>query len=378
MSESTVFDLQPTAGRVLHAAAIRDRLAHAYLFHGTEGTGKWEAAITTAKYIMCPGALDGAHANCSVCRRIEEYIHPDIHWLVPLASRENQRAESGSADDVGQFSKAQDEEYQQILSAKRKDRWAPLDYTRRPYITMSRVRALQSVLSRTPAEGPRKVGIIISAESMRQDAQSVLLKTIEEPPPNSYLILTAADKSALLPTILSRCQPVRFLPLSRELIARRLVDEIGLEEEHARSVADFSGGGWTRAVRLAGEEWGIWRQAAELLFKKAISASTDDLILAIDTVWAQRPGQDKILFCLEVWQSMLHRTALQLTVSQSNESLADNCLLSSMFAGRNLLSEARGAIVGNVTPKTAVASALLHLRSALFPYRAAIIPALEK
>jgi len=313
-----------------------------------------------------------------VCRRIADHNHPDIHWIVPLAARDNQRADAGSGDNAGQFSKAQDEEYQQILSAKREDRWAPLDYPRRPYIAMSRVRALQSVLSRTPAEGPRKVGIIINAESMRPDAQSVLLKTIEEPPPNSFLILTATDKSALLPTILSRCQPLRFLPLSRDLIVRRLVAEFGLEQEHARSVADFSGGGWTRAVRLAGEEWGIWWQVAESLFKKAISASTDDLVEAIDTVWSQRPGQDKILFCLEVWQSMLHRITLELTSSQPPKSSGDNGQLSSIFAGRTLLAEARGAVMGNVTPKTAIASTLLRLRSALFPYRAGILPALEK
>jgi|GEM_PF-2346233 len=358
-----VFDMQKTAGRILHSAAVRDRLPPAYLFYGLEGTGKWAAAVHTAQLIMCPGARGGHRNDCPVCRRIAAYNHPDVHWVIPHSARDKQKTQGAPSDLPAQLSSAQDEEQKQIFTAKREDPWAPLVYPRRPYITMAKVRALQSVLSRTPAEGPRKVGILINAETMRHDAQSVLLKTIEEPPPDSHIVLTASGKSALLPTILSRCQAVRFLPLPRELIVRRLVEEAALDENKARRIAVLSGGGWTRAQRLASEEWELWRQAADTLLTTAVSRSSDDLVQAVDTVFKQRPSLDKILFFFEVWQMALHRAALSAAAQKNQTPHGPGKILPSIFRSGAVLDDARAAVVGNVTPRTAVAAALLEIRS---------------
>jgi len=368
MTGFEVFDIQKTARRILHSATAQDRLAQAYLFYGPEGTGKWAAAVRTAQLIMCPDAWDDRHNDCPVCRRIAGYNHPDVHWIIPLSARDKQKTPGNSTDTTGKSSVAQDEEQEGIFDAKREDPWALFSYPRRPYITMPRIRALQSILSRTPVEGPRKVGILVNCETMRQDAQSVLLKTIEEPPPDSYIILTTSGKSMLLPTIISRCQSVRFSPLPKELIFRRLIDETGLDEEKARRVAELSGGGWTRAQRLASEEWDLWYQAALTLFAKTTSGSAEDLALAVDTVFKQRLDLDKILFFFEVWQIMLHRTIIlpaQARTSGVRAVSAD--IPPAIFRSRAILDDARAAVIGNVTPKTAVAAALLELQHLLQP-----------
>ena len=366
MSGFVVLDLQGPAGRILHAAAAGGRLAQGYLFYGLEGTGKWAAAVRAAQLIMCPAAADENHQGCPVCKRIAAYNHPDIHWVIPLVARDRQKVENDSVGEGGSVTSAQGEELERIFSAKREEPWAPLEYPRRPYITMTRIRALQYELARTPIEGPRKVGIIINATTMRQDAQSVLLKTIEEPPPDSHIILTATDKSALLPTILSRCQPVRFLPLPREAIAHRLVEQAQLDEDEACRVAELSGGSWTRAQRLATEEWDLWRKAAEMLFAAAATGTVDDLVRSVDTVFKQRPDLDKILFLFEIWQSMLHRAALKLATAGPDQTPAGSETgLASIFDCRNTLHDARAAIVGNVTPRIATAAALLDIQAKL-------------
>ena len=362
MSGFSVFELQPTAGRMLHAAAARERLAQAYLFYGLEGTGKWMAALRTAQLIMCPEAHKANHCDCSTCKRIADYNHPDVHWIIPLVARDKQRADIDDADE-SEPSDAQAREFQEILAAKREDPWAVLDYARRPYITMGRVRALQATLAYTAAEGPRKVAIIINAETMRPDAQSVLLKTIEEPPPHTHMVLTASEKSALLPTILSRCQPVRFLPLPHRAIAGRLIEELRLDDDRARRIAELSAGSWARARRLTSEEWDVWRQAVVLLLSAAVSRSADELIHSIDTVFKQRPDLGKMIFLFEVWQTALHRAAVTLAGSPENPPIA----LMSVFRRRAALDDARAAVIGNVTYKTAVAAALLDVHRNLHP-----------
>ena len=139
MTGFAVFDLQRPAGRILSAAANAGRLAHAYLFYGLEGTGKWAAAVRTAQLIMCPGARGEDHHDCPVCHRIAAYHHPDIHWVPPLIARDRQKVEGNSSGDPGSISSAQGEELQQIFSVKREDPWGALEYPRRPYITMARI-----------------------------------------------------------------------------------------------------------------------------------------------------------------------------------------------------------------------------------------------
>lgn len=363
MNDFAIFKVQKTAGRILRTAADHDRLAHAYLFYGLEGTGKWAAAIETAKLLMCPEALADDGHTCDVCRRITAYNHPDVHWVIPGSARERSPVTAESSDRTGQTT-AQAEEQQRIFEIKRKDPWAALEYPRRPYITMAKIRALQSVLARTPAEGPRKVGLIINAEHMRADAQSVLLKTIEEPPPDSYIILTTSGKSSLLPTILSRCQPVRFVPLPLALIRDRLVAEAGIPADTAERVAELSGGGWARAQRLASEEWGVWYEAAVTLLQTAISAPVDDLILAIDTVFKQRPDLNNVLFFFDVWHARLHRAGTALPEPERT-ILNDRGVPPAIHASCAILDKARAAVIGNVTPRTAIAAALLEVHEQL-------------
>jgi len=362
MNEFSVFDIQKNAGQTLHAAAKRNRLAHAYLFHGLEGTGKWPAAVETAKLIMCADAQKDHDHSCDICRRIADYHHPDVHWILPGSSREKP-GNADAAEDAGPTA-ADSRDQRDIFTAKREDSWAPLEYSRRPYITMSKVRALQYALTHTPVEGPRKIGIIINAENMRADAQAVLLKTIEEPPPDSFIIITTSSRNALLPTILSRCQAVLFPPLPLRLIHDRLVAQLGLPEDAARRAAELSGGGWARARRYAAEEWQVWYDAATALLNAAGSGPETEVALAVDAVFKQRPDLNEILFFFDVWRARLNATLIE-NSGQDGLQPAHRDSLTAIHNCCAILDRTRAAIIGNVTPRIAVAAGLLEVHRQL-------------
>lgn len=193
--------------RVLKRALASGRIAHAYLFWGPDGIGKEEAALAFASVLFCnnPGASSRGEpcGECPSCRKMEAGGHPDLHLLAP-----GEKA-----------------------------------------ISVEDVRALQEAIAFQAYEKGRKVVIIRDAPRMSQAGANALLKTVEEPPPETFLILLAAHPSRLLPTLVSRCQPIRFDPLS-EADVGRVLRARGLEPEAADRLAGLSGGSPGTAMAL--------------------------------------------------------------------------------------------------------------------------------
>jgi DNA polymerase-3 subunit delta' len=116
------------------------------------------------------------------------------------------------------------------------------------------MRELKAEAAMSHVEGRRRVYIIAEADRLLEDAAQSALKLIEEPPPGTHLILTVEEPGALLPTIVSRCQQVRFRALRRETIEEVLVEETGLKKGEARMIASLSDGSLGRALGLTEEE----------------------------------------------------------------------------------------------------------------------------
>ncbi len=168
-------------------------IPHAYLFYGQESVGKKLAAIELAKALNCEvsGPVDGCD-GCPSCRKIDERTHPDFFLLEPEKS-------SPSARDAT--------------------------------LKIDAIRELQKKLIYLPYEGQTKVVIIDSAECMNPQAANSFLKTLEEPPSKTIIILIASNPYQVLPTLVSRCQGIRFYPLTAEaiqkIIAKQLESETG-------------------------------------------------------------------------------------------------------------------------------------------------------
>ena len=210
-----------TVGQPAAVAAVRGMLAthvpHALLIVGPPSVGKHALAMDLAAALLCTGATgaDRPCRQCRGCRMVEHGNHPDLHRLEPEGP--------GGQIRIG-------------------DRLHPEPGT---------VRGLATELALLPVEGGARVAIVRDAQRLSDDAQAALLKTLEEPPAGTTLILSADDEERLLPTIRSRCARIRLGPVGSRDIERLLADLELADAPTAARLARLAGGRSGLAVAYA-------------------------------------------------------------------------------------------------------------------------------
>ncbi|MDQ6749759.1 MAG: DNA polymerase III subunit delta', partial [Actinomycetota bacterium] len=191
----------PHAAAVL-GAALEGAPSHAYLFHGPAGTGKRGVARAFAAELLAEGAGDPESTRARVGRG----VHPDLTWVTPSGAHE---LLVGDVDE--------------------------------PVVAAA---------TRTPFEARRRVFVVEAVDTMNDEAGNRMLKTLEEPAAYAHLILLTDRPADVLPTIASRCQPVRFDPLPEAEIVARLSRQ-SVETAPARACARLALGDARRAAELA-------------------------------------------------------------------------------------------------------------------------------
>ena len=263
----------------LLAARRSGRLPHAYLFYGGEGVGKDAAALELARVIRCERGGDEACGECSSCVRMATMQHPDVRLIIPLPRG------SGEKDDdepMAKLSEGDVRSVQEQLRLKGADPYHRIQIPRANVIKINSIREIRRESSMSTSEGRTRVFIISGADAMNDAASNTLLKTLEEPPGDTMFILTTSHREALLPTILSRCQNVRFDPLTEEEIRTALIGRGHLDETRASLLARLAGGSYTRALELA--ESDLMGQRAEVVdfVRKALGGKILELIELIE------------------------------------------------------------------------------------------------
>ena len=256
---SRVIGQERSTDLLAHALAS-DRVAHAYLLHGPAGTGKRAAALAFAQALLCerrgrPGGPEGdACGTCLACTKAARLIHPDLHVYLPFPKT----SKGADKDD-------RPSDYPERLARLAAEPYAPVDYRQRGALdddgpsnkqVEHRKRPIDELLRRemtfVPAEGRHVVGVLTDADRIRTAAANSILKLLEEPGPDVVLLLTAERLDLVLPTILSRCQRVRFDPLAPEVIEAALVARSRVPADEAAVAARMADGSYTRAL----EVWG--------------------------------------------------------------------------------------------------------------------------
>jgi len=234
---------------LLRRASASGTLPPSLIFSGPEGVGKRTVALAVAQALNCLNRPVAGSANagdacgtCPSCSKIARRIHPDVLIVEP--------GETGS-------------------------------------IKVEQARGVMDQLAYRPFEGRARVVIIDAADQMVDHAQNALLKTLEEPPAATVLVLVTPQPDLLLPTIRSRCCQVRFAPLASRDIAQVLVERHGFGERDAHAAAALAGGSFRRALDAAALETTEARAFALAALQEAARSADPKSRLAIGAALLQ-------------------------------------------------------------------------------------------
>jgi len=249
---------------LLRTASRSGRVSHAYLFAGPAGVGRYDAAVAFAQLLNCQrSAAEDACGECRPCRLIAAGQHPDVRTV-----------------DVGRGL---------LLD--------PQDTTR-TVIGIDQVRALRREVSFPPLEGRYKVYIFVGADNMQAEAANSLLKILEEPPPQVVIVLIAETTVPMLPTVVSRCQLVRFSLVPAAEIEQALISRHRLDPGRARFIAALAGGQLGRAITWATSSEALeWREQGLDLLERM---ETADPLERMDAAEAMARDKERLADLLDV------------------------------------------------------------------------------
>ena len=235
------------------------RLASTFLFVGPPGIGKRSFALKLAQALLCERAREEELApcgGCSACKQVLAGTHPDIDYVG--------KPEDKSSIPIELLIGADDKRMREGLCFR---------------------------ISLKPYSGKRKIAIIDDADYLFNEAANCLLKTLEEPPPKSVLILLGTSEQRQLPTIRSRCQVVRFQPLGANDVAEILVEQKLTDDRNAAGqAAALAEGSVSAAVRLLESELSDFRD--ELLQALAQSPLQPAALMKLVQTYVDAAGKE--------------------------------------------------------------------------------------
>jgi len=337
-----LFDIikhQDTVVDGLRGAYQSGRTAHALLFWGPAGVGKFRTAQAAAQMLLCAEEKSPCGA-CPACSQVNRFVHPDLFAIAP-----------GKPED--------DDKLHKSLEAYGQDIYDRLLFSPKASIVIERIRNLKVESAKTQVGRGNRVIIIREAEQMTLEAAQSALKLIEEPRPGTYFILTCREPEALLPTILSRCQLVRFQPLPETYI-ESVLSEVGEGTNLEWGIiARLAQGSLGRALSMQEEDVIATRDLALSVFDKQLTDPMEvrDCVRAIGRGW-DLGRAEALVDMLMLWyeERFVHSDRLaELRVRGTQISVAE------IKRRCEILEELLTSIRRNVNPELALSTTLLRL-----------------
>ena len=265
----------------------KNRLSHALLFLGREGSGALPLAIAFAQYVLCekvnpkakaenvislfggedteiiPVNLEDSCGECASCTKAAQLIHPDLHFSYPALKKDSKHDRVLSTDYIAEWREfVQQFPYNNIadwINFLKENPKAKIEtpINKQGNITAQECDDISRKLSLKAFESPYKILIMWMPEFLGKEGNK-LLKLIEEPPPDTLFIFVAEDESAILPTILSRTQLIKIPALTNSDVENTLINNYNVTPEKALQIAAISEGNFREALLLlqnTEEDW---------------------------------------------------------------------------------------------------------------------------
>jgi DNA polymerase-3 subunit delta' len=287
---------QERVKKILVAASNAGRLPHAYVFIGNEGVGKDAMAIELARVLQCEQRNGNeACGECPSCRKVASMQHPDVKLITALPVGKSEKSDDGPLDKLAAADIAIIQEQYKHKAANPYHRIAIPKAT---VIKINSVRDIRRESAMSTLYHRKKVFIISNADEMGAEAGNTLLKTLEEPPGNTLLILTTARPEMMLQTILSRCQPVRFEPLTEHDLASALVERDAVERSKALLIARLANGSYTRARELLDTDIAELRNDVVTFIRHCLANNVVNLSQHIEKLSAEKDREFIVRYLL--------------------------------------------------------------------------------
>ena len=261
---------------MLRLALASGRLHHAYLFVGPDGIGKRTLAIALAKAVHCNERTADFCGSCINCRRIADGNHPDVRLVEPLAGKKE--------------------------------------------ISIQQVRDFEREFNYRSFTGKRKIIIVDPATLMNLASQNALLKTLEEPPVDSLIVLVASSAGGLLPTLRSRCLRISFAPLARSDVVHYLRTTQGMTGAEIEFLAAMSMGSIGAAMGLDKEAFVEKRRIWAGIVGALKAGDYQAAVVAAEGLAGNRDDALKFLAWAQTW----HRDLLVYGVAGDNSDLVNS------------------------------------------------------
>ncbi|WP_124979118.1 DNA polymerase III subunit [Nonlabens xiamenensis] len=291
----------------LQSTVANSRIAHAQLFVGPTGSGVLPLAIAYARDIICRSGQDACHAQ------LDKLAHPDLHFSFPMpASVGSSNSKANSDLFISEFREfVLNQAYGSLP-----DWYKAIDIEKKnAEIRVAEAQLIMKKLSLKSYEGGYKVLIMWAADKMNAEASNKLLKLIEEPPPQTIIILIAESTDRIINTITSRCQIIQVPKLYTSDIAEALQERHQISKSQAVMTARQADGDFRKAVQFAHndteelqfEQWFVQWVRTAFVAKSNPTAINDLLDWATTIAAVNRETQLRFLnFCIEFFrQAML-------------------------------------------------------------------------
>lgn len=233
----------------LIASLKTGRISHAQLFAGETGYGSMALALAFARYVLCTGDKhDDACGECPSCRKMQKYIHPDVHFVFPVV----RKAKSPVSDEYIN-------EWRRLLQKTAYfglEEWysemGVEDNAQAAIYTEESANILRK-LNLKSFESDYKILIMWLPEKMNPECSNKLLKIIEEPFAKTLFLMVSEHPEQIINTIQSRLQRIHIPPLEKDRIRDHLMSQAGITAERAEEYAHIASGSWHKALRLLNE-----------------------------------------------------------------------------------------------------------------------------
>ncbi len=304
------FKIQPKAKDYFKNSIENNRLAHAYLFYGPEGTGKDAFALELAKALNCQNDQMRPCYTCPSCEKIAHFHHPDIHYIFPIMK-------SIGADKISEY-----------LKRKSANPYISFANNSNFAILIDQIRQLKNESKYTPHEAQRKVYIVSNADRMNNAAANSFLKILEEPPDQLSIILTSSNLNAIPVTIRSRCHIIYF-PMLNYKQAEAVVGMYMKIDDSLKELILLNENNLNRIFNTLDQEFG---EKNRLVYDYIRYIAGDDMFNLTEIVEKMTAARDRnylldLLNLLILWfKDVFHLANLQDESKIINSNLKENII----------------------------------------------------